>query len=124
MTEITPDPIMQVASGFMAAKHLFVANEVGLFVQLADGPATLDQLAQRLDLSCHTTRIAVDAMVALGFVERHGDQYQNGPVAATFLSGRTPADLRPHLRFWDQLSYSRWIQLETAIRGRPVPRYE
>ena len=29
----------------MAAKHLFVANEVGLFEQLADGPATLDALS-------------------------------------------------------------------------------
>ena len=31
MTELTPEPIFEVASGFMAAKHLFVANEVGLF---------------------------------------------------------------------------------------------
>jgi hypothetical protein len=28
MTDVTPDGILQVASGFMAAKHLFVANEV------------------------------------------------------------------------------------------------
>jgi len=29
----------------MAAKHLFVANEIGLFDKLACGPATLDKLA-------------------------------------------------------------------------------
>ena len=40
MAELTPDDIFQIASGFMAAKHLFVANEVGLFVQLAEGSAT------------------------------------------------------------------------------------
>ena len=28
--QVTPEPIFQIASGFMAAKHLFVANEVGL----------------------------------------------------------------------------------------------
>ena len=39
-TTVTPELIFQVASGFMAAKHLFVANEVGLFEQVADGPAT------------------------------------------------------------------------------------
>jgi hypothetical protein len=27
----TPDSIFQVASGFMASKHLFVATEIGLF---------------------------------------------------------------------------------------------
>ena len=42
MTTFTPDSIMQVASGFMASKHLFVANEVGLFECLAEGQATLD----------------------------------------------------------------------------------
>ena len=42
MAEVTPDSIFQIASGFMAAKHLFVANEVGLFAQLAEGAATLD----------------------------------------------------------------------------------
>ena len=31
MTDIKPDPIMKIAMGFMAAKHLFVANEIGLF---------------------------------------------------------------------------------------------
>jgi hypothetical protein len=28
---VTPDPIMKVALGFMAAKHLFVASEIGVF---------------------------------------------------------------------------------------------
>jgi len=30
-TAVTPDVLFQIASGFMAAKHLFVANEIGLF---------------------------------------------------------------------------------------------
>ena len=30
----------------MAAKHLFMANEFGLFEKLAEGPATLDTLAE------------------------------------------------------------------------------
>ena len=33
---------MTVAAGFMAAKHLFAASELGLFEALADAPATLD----------------------------------------------------------------------------------
>jgi hypothetical protein len=31
MSDITPDLTFQVASGFMASKHLYIANEVGLF---------------------------------------------------------------------------------------------
>jgi hypothetical protein len=77
MTDVTPDLIFQVANGFMAAKHLFVANEIGLFEALADSPATLDDLAQRTGIPCRTLRILADAMVALGFVERQGDLYRN-----------------------------------------------
>jgi SAM-dependent methyltransferase len=116
MTDVTPEPIFQVASGFMAAKHLFVANEVGLFEQLADGPVTLDELAGRTGVARTRLRILADAMVVLGFVERHGDLYQNAPIAATFLTGHTPADLRPFLRFWNRLSYPTWTKLEDAIR--------
>lgn len=98
-TEVTPDSLFQIASGFMAAKHLFIANELGLFAHLAGGPATLDELAPRTGIARPRLRIVADAMVALGLLERQGDRYHNGPVAATFLSGATPADLRPCLRF-------------------------
>ena len=53
MANVTPEPIMKVALGFMAAKHLFVANEVGLFEQLAARTATLDELAQRTGIPPH-----------------------------------------------------------------------
>ncbi len=45
-TTVTPELIFQVASGFMAAKHLFVANEVGLFEQLGDGSGDPGRIVQ------------------------------------------------------------------------------
>src|SRR5919202_1162280 len=115
-TVVTPDSLFQIASGFMAAKHLFIANEVGLFEHLAGGPATLDDLADRTGIARRRLRIVADAMVALGLLERTDDQYRNGAVAATFLSGATPTDLRPFLRFWDRLSYPTWTKFEAAVR--------
>jgi hypothetical protein len=121
MTAVTPDLIFQVANGFMAAKHLFVANEVGLFAALADSPATLDEVAQRIGVPRRTLRILADAMVALGLLERRGDKYQNTPTTFTFLSGHTPADLRPALRYWNRLNYQRWARLEEVVRAeKPV----
>ena len=116
-----PDPglIFQLASGFMASKHLFAANELGLFEALADSPARLDGLAARCGLTVRAARIIADAMVALGMLERDGDTYRNGPVAATFLSGSTPADLRPLLRFWDKVSYPAWETLADALATGP-----
>jgi SAM-dependent methyltransferase len=118
---VTPEPILQLAMGFMASKHLFVANAIGLFEQRANGPTTLDAVAARSGVPRRTVRIIADAMAALGLVEREGDQYQNAPVAAAYLSGRTATDLRPLLRFWDHLSYAGWQQLEAAVRSGQAP---
>lgn len=112
-----PERILELATGFMAAKHLFVANEIGLFGHLQAGPLSLDDLAQRAAVPKRTTRIAADAMVALGLIERNGGRYQNGPVAGTFLSGSGAADLRPLLRFWNHISYPAWLKLEQAVRS-------
>ena len=122
MADPTPDPIMRVASGFMAAKYLFVGNEVGLFAALADGPLGLDDLARRLGLPRHTTRILIDALVTLDLVERKDGSYQNAPASAAFLAGRTATDLRPLLRFQNHLNYPLWQQLEAAVRTAAVAR--
>jgi SAM-dependent methyltransferase len=117
-----PDAIFQVATSFMASKLLLVANEIGLFTALADGPATLEQLAERAGTPVRTTRIVADAMVALGFLEREQDVYRNAPVADAFLSGRGPMNMGPGLRFMDAISYPRWRRFEDAVRtGAAVP---
>ena len=116
MNDTSPDPILQTAVGFMMSKHLFAANELGLFEKLADRPLTLDELAKDLSIPPRTARITADAMVALGFLEKQDDRYRNSSVSQTFLSGKTPADLRPFLRFWNHISYPKWLHLEEALR--------
>ncbi len=119
---MTPDQIFQLAQGFMASKHLFAASELGLFEALGEGPADLAALAARTGLTRRTARISADAMVALGLLERHGDRYANTPVSAEFLSGTTPADCRPLLKFWDKLSYPAWTDLAGALGRADRPR--
>jgi 2-polyprenyl-3-methyl-5-hydroxy-6-metoxy-1,4-benzoquinol methylase len=116
MNDTTPDLILQTAAGFMMSKHLFAANDLGLFAKLADRPLTLDELARDLSIPPRTARITADAMVALGFLEKQDDRYRNSSVSQTFLSGKTPADLRPFLRFWNHISYPKWQHLEEALR--------
>jgi len=114
-----PEPILQLAAGFMAAKHLFAASELGLFEALAGSPATIDALAARTGLTRRAARISADAMVALGLLERDGGTYRNSDTAATFLAGATPADLRPLLRFWDKISYPSWAGFAGALATGP-----
>ena len=117
---VSPEPIIRLASGFMAAKHLFAASELGLFEALVGSPTTIDGLAARTGLTRRAARISADAMVALGLLERDGDAYRNSDTTTTFLAGQTPADLRPLLRFWDTISYPAWSELATALGKGPT----
>lgn len=118
-TAVSPEPIMQLASGFMAAKHLFAASELGIFEALGDKPGDLAALAARTGLTPRAARISVDAMVALGLIERTGDTYSNGAAADRYLAGRPGPDLRPFLRFWDEISYPTWEALAEALGSGP-----
>ena len=120
--QLRPDAIFEVAMGFMASKHLFVANEIGLFTALAEGPATLEQLAERAGVPARTARIIADTMVALRFLEREQDgAYRNGALADSFLSGRGPMNMGPMLRFLNAIGYPTWLGLERAVRtGEPA----
>jgi hypothetical protein len=89
-----PQLIFDLATGFMRAKHLFVAGELGIFEKLAHGPITLEELAAMLGTPRRTTRIIADAVTALGLLERHGDKYRNSEVAQAYLSGCGSTDMR------------------------------
>ena len=97
MSAITPEPILNIAIGFMGAKQLFAASEIGLFEALADGPASLEELAGKTAVPARTVGIVTAAMVSLGLIDQEGSRYRNGEAAATFLAGKPGHDLRPVL---------------------------
>jgi Dimerisation domain len=70
--DVTPEPIMRIAIGFMASKRLFAASAIGPSENLADGPATVDELAVKCGVPYRTLRISVDAKASLGLLERDG----------------------------------------------------
>src|SRR4051794_25394293 len=92
MADLTPEPIMRIAQGFMAAKHLFTASAIGLFEALGDEAATLDELAAKCGIPRRTLRISADAMASLGLLRREGDRYSNSRETAAFLAGAPGPD--------------------------------
>jgi len=117
MQAITPEPILKIATGFMAAKQLFAASEIGLFEALADGPAGLEELAGKTTVPRRTVGIVAAAMVSLGLIDQEGGRYRNGETAATFLAGKPGHDVRPVLRFFNSISYPLWERLADAVRS-------
>jgi SAM-dependent methyltransferase len=120
--DVSPEPIVRVASGFMAAKQLFAAAELGLFAALTRGPLDRAHLASALGIPERSCRILADALVGLGLLVRDGEGYANGEAAAAYLAGADGrVDLRPLLGFWDAISYPHWRAYAFALRrGGPA----
>ena len=120
---VTPEPIMKIAMGFMAAKYLFAATEIGVFDVLARGPASLGELATSTGIPSRTLGIVAAAMVSLGLLEQDGSRYRNSETAEAFLADiPRRLDLRPILRYFDEIVYPRWEKFAEAIRtdqGQP-----
>ena len=87
----TPDQIMQVGLGFWASKTLLSAVEMELFTELAKHPEDAEALRDRLGLHPRSSRDFLDALVALGFLERRDGIYSNTPSTDLFLDKRKPS---------------------------------
>src|SRR5947209_5416255 len=80
----SPDQIMQVGLGFWASKTLLSAIEIGVFTLLAEGPMTLEQVRERTCMHSRSAHDFMDALVALGFLERENGVYRNTPSTDMF----------------------------------------
>src|SRR5215203_3642261 len=74
--QLTPEQIMNLGMAFSGSKTLLSAVEIGLFTELAKEPLDLETLSERLMLHPRSARDFLDALVALGMLERNGDQYE------------------------------------------------
>ena len=67
---LTPEGILQLGLGFWASKTLLSAVELGVFTELGHGPLSADDLIARLGLHRRSAHDFLDALVALGMLER------------------------------------------------------
>jgi hypothetical protein len=120
MSDPTPEKILQTGLAFWASKTLLSAIELGVFTELARGAQPLDSLRERLGVHPRSARDFFDALVALGFLQRHGDRYSNTPETDLFLDRAKPSYTGGLLEMANQRLYPFWGNLTEALRtGQP-----
>jgi hypothetical protein len=118
--QLTPENILKTGMAFWPAKTLLCAVELGVFTELARGPASLDSLSERVDLHPRGARDFLDALVALGFLKRDGDHYSNTPETDLFLDRNKPSYIGGILEMANRRLYQIWSNLTEALRtGKP-----
>ena len=112
----TPDQIMQVGLGFWASKTLLSAVEMELFTELARHPESGEALRDRLGLHPRSSQDFLDALVALGFLERGAGVYRNTPSTDLFLDKHKPSYIGGILEMANHRLYRFWGGLTEALR--------
>ena len=120
MTQPTPDRIMEVGLGFWSSKALLSAVEIGVFTELAQQPANLASLRPRLGLHPRSACDFLDALVAMGLLERQGGVYRNTPATDLFLDKRKPSYIGGLLEMANNRLYQHWSHLTEALRSGEI----
>ena len=104
----------------MASKVLFSAIEFGLFTELAKGPLAASAIKERLGLHQRSARDFLDALVALGMLERQGEIYSNTPETDFYLDRDKSTYIGNFFEMWSVRGYPFWGSIGEALRtGKP-----
>ncbi len=110
-----PVAMLQMLGGFRVARSIYVAAELGIADVLADGPKSIDELAQATGSHAPSLYRVLRALAGVGiFAEDESGRFILTP-PAEFLQTDVPDSLRAsvmlfgeewHWRLWGNLSYS------------------
>ncbi len=116
-----PDDFVQMLNVWRESRILLTAIELDLFSAIGDG-GTAGEVTRRAGTHPRGTDLLLHALAALGLVEKRGESFHNGPVAARFLRGGSPDDRRKAWLHTVAL-WQRWSALTECVRtGGPAAR--
>ena len=123
-SELDPSHIMEVGVGFWPAKTVLSAVELDLFSLLGGASMSAEEVGARLGLHPRAIDDFLDALVALGFLDRDGQgtdgRYRNSAEAAAFLDKQSPTYVGGFLEMCNDRSYGFWGELTEALKtGQP-----
>ncbi|WP_395297510.1 methyltransferase [Kitasatospora hibisci] len=112
--------LLRLNTSYFQAKVLQSAVELDLFGLLTEGPATAEELFERLGLRARPGGDFLDSLVGLGLLERHDGRYANHPEAAEFLVPGSPRYLGGSIAQHSRLHYRSWASLTDVLRNEPA----
>jgi hypothetical protein len=114
---VAPTQIFKTGFGFWEAKVLLSAVELGLFTELAKGPADLRTLSRKVGLHDRSVRDFLDALVALKLLNREDGRYSNTPDADLFLDRAKPSYVGGLLEMANARLYHSWGFLTKSLKS-------
>lgn len=114
--------ILDMMNGFRAACVIGAAAELDAWTALADGPLSAEQFAERLDCDTRATAMLLDAVAAIGLLEKDAGRYGVPAELRDCLVEGGRDTILPMLRHAANIMRG-WSQLAWTVKGGiPMPR--
>lgn len=110
------DDLHRISNGFIQAKVVLAAAELGLFEHLAGEAITAEEAARRIEGEPRATGILLDALVATGLLDKRDGRYRLLDELAPLLSDDAPTQTVSMLRHRNRM-FRKWARLEERVRG-------
>ncbi len=110
----TPERLEQTAD-YWANRLVLESAALDIYGQLADGPLSATEVAERLRLDPGAAQLFLDALAALELLVKDGRKYSNAKAAARYLVPASP-DYLGHRLVAAQHNWELWGRLPTALR--------
>jgi SAM-dependent methyltransferase len=118
----TGPQILQMMSGFREACVIAAAADLDLWSLLGDQTLTAEEIARKMPADLRAATILLDAVAALGFLNKDQSRYRTPEPLRPLLTAGTPWTVLPMLLHQANLVRS-WSQLAATVReGKPAPR--
>lgn len=117
---LIPMPMLDGYLQMMAAKTIQVATKLDIFSILSRRPASAVDLAKDLEVSERGLSMLLEALAAIGYLKRKGDNYENARVARKWLVKGSPNYVGNVLRHADDC-WPLFENLHEAVKTGKTP---
>lgn len=116
----SPGTLIEVSGAFWKTCTLHAGVKLGVFAALGDREMAAPEVAGALGGSERGIPMLLNALAAMGLLERHGGRFRNTPEARRFLCPDSPATVVPMILHHRNLVRG-WARLDEAVlSGKPV----
>jgi ubiquinone/menaquinone biosynthesis C-methylase UbiE len=121
---VTPERIIQDLWAARAAQALVAGTELDFFTHIKNGNRTASEIARAAGSHEGATQRLLDALVALGYLNKRGSKYVLTPLSKLFLVSDSDSYMGGFI-YETKLVWPNWAHLTEVVKtGRPIEKVD
>jgi predicted O-methyltransferase YrrM len=117
-----PGALMKVSGAYWESFPLHVAVDLDVFTRIGGGSLSAEEISSPWRGNVRSARMLLEALAAMGLLEKKADRYSNTEAAKNFLVKTSPGYMGHAVKHHHHL-VSSWSKLSQAVKsGNPVKK--